>query len=93
MQINALIKDGKEYIAYWSDIKALYEEDRLTAIRLTKLTHTAVFPKPLQRQSVLLVCQVSHNKTVAALSTLKTKLNFEFVRLVKDWFNMNNVKN
>ena len=94
----SFVKDGKDYIAYWADIKALYEEDRLTVIRLTKLTHTAVFPKPLQRQSVPLVCQVFNDKTVAALSALKIKLKIrdgtiEFVRLVTDWFNMNNVKN
>ena len=65
---------GKKLIAYWSDIKSLYEEDRLTPIRLTKITYTAVFPKPLQRQSVPLVCQVFSDKTVAALSALKTKL-------------------
>ena len=65
---------------------------------MTKLTHTAVFPKPLQRQSVPLVCQVFNDKTEAALSALKTKLNIRdgtivFVSIIKDWFNMMNVKN
>ena len=78
--------DGKNYIAHWSDIRELYEEDRKKLIRLTKLTHTSVFPKPLQRQSIPLVCQVFNDKTVAALSTLKCKLKIsegtiKFVRI------------
>ena len=89
--------DGKNYIARWSDIRELYEEDRKTLIRLTKLTRTSVFPKPLQRQSVPLVCQVFNDKTVAALSRLKSKLKIsegtiKFVRIVTNWFNMLNVK-
>ena len=45
-------KDGKIYIAKWKDIEALYFEDRKHQIRLTKITYTAVYPKPLQRQNV-----------------------------------------
>ena len=89
--------DDKEYVACWADIRSLYMEDRNTSIRLTKLTYNSIFPKPLQRQSVPLVCQVSHDKTVAALTTLKTKLNInegtiELVRLVTNWFKMMNIK-
>ena len=74
-----------------------YEEDRQFTLRLKKLTHTSVFPKPLQRQSVPLVCQVFNDKTVAALTTLSTKLNINegtivFIRLVTNWFKMMNVK-
>ncbi|KAI6648187.1 hypothetical protein LOD99_11996 [Oopsacas minuta] len=38
----SFVVDGNEYKAYWSDIQKLYEIDRATPIRLTKLTHTAV---------------------------------------------------
>ena len=70
---------------------------RTVSVRLTKLTHTSVFPKPLQRQSVPLVCQVFNDKTVAALTTLKMRLNInegtiEFINLVTNWFKMLNVK-
>ena len=58
----SFVKDGKTYIAYWGDVRALYEEDRNTTLRLTKLTHTAVVLKLLQRQSVPLVCQVFNEK-------------------------------
>ena len=64
-------KYGKSHIARWKDIDALYIEDRKISIRLTKITYTAVYPKPLQRQSVPFVCQIFNDKTVAALSTLK----------------------
>lgn len=44
------------------------------------------------------MCQVFNDKTVTALSALKTKLNIRdgtivFVSIIKDWFNMMNVKN
>ena len=82
----------------WNDIHTLYDEDRKNTLRMTKLTHTAVFPKPLQRLSVPLVCQVLNDKTVAALKTFKDKLGINdgttiFVQLVTDWFDMLNVKN
>ena len=44
--------DGHEYLACWSDIVNLYEDDRQNSLRLTKLTYTSINPKPLQRQSV-----------------------------------------
>ena len=90
-------KDGKKLIASWADVQSLYEEDRLTTLRLTKLTHTSVFPKPLQRQSVPLVCQVFHEKTVAVMVSLQKKLlindgTIEFIRMVTNWFHIMNVK-
>ena len=90
-------KDGTSYVAAWSDIIALYEEDRHSTIRLTKLTHTSVYPKPLQRQSVPLVCQVFNEKTVAALKALKSKLKISegtivFVEMITNWFKMMNIK-
>ena len=90
-------KDGKAYVARWKDIEALYNEDRKNNIRLTKITYTAVYPNPLQRQSVPFVCQIFNDKTVAALSALKDKLDISegtiiFVKLITDWFHMMNVK-
>ena len=89
--------NGITYTASWADVEALYNEDRGTTLRLTKLTHTAVFPKPLQRQSVPLVCQVFHEKTVAAMISLQEKLKvndgtIEFIRMITNWFKMLNVK-
>ena len=57
-----------------------------------------MYPKPLQRQSVPFVCQIFHDKTVAALSTVKDKLGLNegtiiFFKLITDWFHMMNVKN
>ena len=68
----------KNYIACWKDVENLYQEDREAPVRLTKLNHTAVNPKPLQRQSIELVAKIFHEKTIAAMSSkdLKTKLNF-----------------
>ena len=91
------IKEGKIYVARLKDIEALYEEDRRNHIRLTKITYTAVYPKPLQKQSVPFVRQIFHDKIVAALLTVKNKLSLSegtiiFVKLITDWFHMMNVK-
>ena len=93
----SFIKEGKTYVARWKNIEALHEEDRRNHIRLTKITYTTVYPKPLQRQSLLFVFQIFHDKTVAALSTVKDKLGLSegtliFVKLITDWFHMMNVK-
>ena len=93
----SFVVDDNEYRAYWSDIQKLYEIDRATPIRLTKLTHTAVFPKPLQRQSVPLVCQVFNDKTVASLKTFKDSLGISectiiLTQTMSEWFKMMNVK-
>ena len=55
-------KDGKIYIAKWKDIEALYFEDRKHQICLTKITYTAVYPKPLQRQNVPFVSKIFNEK-------------------------------
>ena len=41
--------DGKEYLTQWNDLVKLYEEDKNDPISLTKLTYSAIYPKPLQR--------------------------------------------
>ena len=93
----AFTKDGKSHIARWKDKEALYIEDRKNSIRLTKITYTAVYTKPLQRQSVPFFCQIFNDNTVSALSSLKDKLSISegtivFVKLMSDWFHMMNVK-
>ena len=55
----SFLYEGTEMTADWNDIRNLYLTDKETHLRLTKLTHTAAYPKPLDRQSVPLVCQVS----------------------------------
>ena len=84
-------KDRVSYIAAWSDIRALYEEDQKLTIRMTKITHTAVYPRPFQRQSVPPVCQFFNEKAVAALKTLTNKLKINegtiaFVQMIVNWF-------
>ena len=75
-----------------------FEKDGVSYVAAwSKITHIAVYPKPLQRQIVTLVCQVFNNKTVAALTTLKNKLKINegtiiFVPMITSWFRMRNVK-
>ena len=69
--------NNKEYVACWNDVTKLYHEDKQNQIRLTKLSYCSVHPKPLQRQSVPLVCQLSNDKTLAAFSALQGRFNFK----------------
>lgn len=96
-QVLSFHSNGMEYKACWSDIVNLHEMDSKTPLRMTKLTHTAVFPKVLQRQSVPLVCKVFDDKTIAAFEAVKDKLDFQvgtvkLVTLITNWFHMMNVK-
>ena len=89
--------DGTEYIACWKDICRLHDIDSKSPLRMTKLSHTAVFPKVLQRQGVPLVCKVFDYKTIAAFEAVKDKLDFQsgtvkLVTLITNWFQMMNVK-
>ena len=89
--------DSVEYTAFWKDVIAVYEEDQKSTFRLTKLTYSSVYPKPLQRQNVALVCQVFNDKTVAAMISLQTKLHISegtinWITLITQWFKMMSVK-
>ena len=89
--------EGLNYIACWNNMIKLYEVDQRQAIRMTKLTHTSMCPKPLQRQSVPLLCQVFNEKTSAALGSLKNVVSPQewtiiFVKVISEWFTMMNVK-
>ena len=57
------------YVARWSDLQQLYslESEKLT--KLSNLNETAVFPKPIERQSVPTCLRVFCDKTIAALET------------------------
>ena len=89
--------DNSQYTARWKDICDLYNSDSSSSVRFTKLTHTAVYPKTLQRQSVALVSKVFNYETCAALRSLRNQLRFEegtliFVEMITEWFKMMNVK-
>ena len=53
LQLLSFHIDGREYLACWNEFVNLYEEDKKNPIRLTKLTHTFIYPKPLQRRSLV----------------------------------------
>ena len=48
-------------------IKILYEKEKNTIVKLSKLTETAVSPKPIEHQNVSLCLKVFCDKTIAAL--------------------------
>ena len=88
---------GTNYVACWKEIENLYNEDRLNAVRLSRLNHKSVNPKLLQRQSIDLVCQVFNEKTSAALVALKAKMDFSqgtflFISIMHQWYKMMSIK-
>ena len=95
---SSIFKIGDvEYTAYWKDIVATYEEDQKTEFRLTKLTFSSVYPKPLQRQNTKLVSQVFNDKTVTAMTTLQQKLiisegSIKWIKMITQWYKMTSVK-
>lgn len=89
--------NNKEYVACWDDVTQLHNEVKQNSIRLTKLSYCCVHPKPLQRQSVQLVCRVFNDKTHAAFKVLQGRIIFQegtpiFIYLITQWFKMMNVK-
>ena len=89
--------NNKEYVTSWNDVTKLYHENKQNPIRLTKLSYCSVLPKPPQRQSVPLVCQLFDDKTRTAFSALQSRFNFQegtpvFSHLITQWFKMINVK-
>ena len=77
--------DGIEYVAKWADIVILYEEDKQTPIRLTKLTYNSVHPKPLQRQSVPILWALEPNLHFS-------RGTMTFINIICKWYKMMNVK-
>ena len=90
-------KHVRVFVEPCKDVAALYEEDQKSPFRLTKLSYSSVFTKPLQRQNINLVCQVFNEKTVAAMRTLQPKLTIndgtiKWIELISQWFRMMSVK-
>ena len=61
---------------------------------MTKITHTAVYPKLFQRQSILLGCQVFNVKTAAALKNIKKQPEniIVFAQMITNWSKTMNFK-
>ena len=60
---------GKRYVAKWQDLKLLYQSECQNLLHLSKLSRTAVHPKPIEKQKVSTSLQIFCDETVAALDT------------------------
>ena len=56
-------------IARRSDLKDLFKVEELKLVKMSKLTETAVYPKPIERQRVSTCLCVFCDETVVALET------------------------
>ena len=91
--------NGVTEIAKWSDLVELKKAEDSSLLKLSKLNDVAVFPKPIERQSVATCLRVFCDETIAALET-HPKINNEaasgtanfFKIIVKVW-KIFNVKN
>ena len=61
--------NGKEMIAKWSDLVLLYELEKNSLVTLSRLNHTAVHPKPVERQRVPTCLRVFCEETIAAFES------------------------
>ena len=75
-------------------IKILYEKEKNTIVKLSKLTETAVSPKPIEHQNVSLCLKVFCDKTIAALKLQNNHPDdaIEFLTRLVKFFKTANVK-
>ena len=77
--------------ASWSDIIDLYEKEKLSSIRRTRLSPSALNPSSFERQKVSLTLQVFDDKTVAALVQDRKHDTAAFIyHILRMWKQLNN---
>jgi len=65
------VHNGETFIARWNDLRELFklEQNKKNFVTLSNLNYVAVYPKPIERQSVAICLRVFCDKTVTALKT------------------------
>ena len=63
------VTNGREMIARWSDLVMLYELESNLLTTLSRLNHTAVHPKPVERQRVSTCLRIFSDETITAFET------------------------
>ena len=89
--------EGNSYLAKWDDLKKLHQSEVGNLLRLSKLTHNAVYTTPVEKQNVVLCLQVFCDETIAALEGfsqsqgLRTEGTILFLKLIVKFWKMVNV--
>jgi hypothetical protein len=81
--------------ASFEDLRQFYQQELTHATkRAFKLNDKTLYPNNLERQSVSLAENIFHESTIAALNASETyKSTSHFLRIIRDWWNVVNVKN
>ena len=77
--------------ASFADVKRLYDEEKDSILKTTRLTQAAVNPSRLQLQNVQHVLRVFNDKVVAALTLRGCLETANFVQTILHWWNIVNV--
>ena len=78
--------------AKWSDLVNIYNSEKDSIVKNTKLTHATLYPTNFEKQKVSLAMNIFNEKTVAALELKGFKDTAIFVRAVTNLWNCLNVK-
>ena len=77
--------------ACFADVKELYEAEKDSILKTTRLTQAAVNPSRLQLQNVQHVLRVFDTKVVAALELRGCRDTAQFIQTIVNWWNVVNV--
>ena len=89
---SKMISFDGESVASFSDVQALYEEEKNNILKATRLTSTSVYPNRLQLQNVQHVLRVFNEKVVASLKIKNQLKTAAFINQVLQWWKLVNVK-
>lgn len=81
----------KQTTASFADVQHLYDEEKDSVLKTTRLTGVAVNPSRLQLQNVQHVLRVFNDRVVAALKLRGCHETAGFIQTVLDWWNTVNV--
>lgn len=83
---------GKLVEARWKDLIALYEEERDSTIKESKLDYPTLYPNNFEKQKLRLAYNVFNEKTTSALRLLGKFETSSFLESVTRLWNMLNIK-
>ena len=78
-------------VGSFSDVKTLYELEKNSILKTTRLTYASVNPSKLQLQNVQHVLRIFHEKVIAGLALQGCSATAEFIQFVLNWWNTVNV--
>ena len=90
-ELSLEVSDESSVVGRFSEVKALYEKEKMNIVKRTTLTRVAVNPTNIEKVKVAPVLQVFHEKTVAALRQDGNEDTATFVDcILKMWKILNN---